>query len=37
MSVILEVGKGGLAGELVQIEVVFEVASGKYALDDELI
>ena len=36
MSVILYVGKGGLAGDLVRIKVGFEVADGKYALDDDL-
>ena len=36
LSVILEVGKGGLSGELVRIEVGFGVTSGKYPMYDEL-
>ena len=33
---ILELCKGGLAGELVHIIVGFRVALGEYALDDEM-
>ena len=30
----VKVGEGGLAGELMQVEVWFKVAIGKYPLDD---
>ena len=36
LSVILEVVKDVLVGELVQIKLLFEVTSGKYPMYDEL-
>ena len=36
LSVILDIGKGGLDIHLVRIEVVFEVAVSEYALDNKL-
>ena len=36
MVMMVKVGKGGLAGELMQVKVGFEVDTGKYPLDGEL-
>ena len=36
LYVILEIGKGGLAGYLVRIEVGFGVNASEYALDNKL-
>ena len=36
LSVILEIGKGGLYIHLVRIEVVFEGVNSEYSLDNKL-
>ena len=36
LYVMLEIGKGGLYIHLVRIEVVFEVATSEYSLDNKL-